>query len=646
MLTKTGRRALYHKKVVGVIQKQRQVGIETAESLEEKLSYRQRVAEKRAVMHLSKQVHYLTKINEGKFSRGRAALKHRDEEAKKLFITIQKRLDAATKNRSALLSTITQKLFENSSRRVKCAHAVEKKRKERLVLLDKNTILKMIRAENRKEKLQFKQVLKIAQSMQKKLDRAAKALKNSKSIQLSTIEAKISHAQRRRDQMHFEKMKRIAERAILKRLSGVRAMKLAKMKSMKLSEIAMAKQEASAKRKNSILQNRVQSIVTLTSSKIQRAKHVLAYQYLEKLFLDWKIERKLYEATVRRETSIIELSAKLVDERFRKRNQQVQAEERFDAKVKLLQNNATKRISVATERRRNLERLHLCKISKSIQMKRDRVISLREHNRMESNYLELCIENKVHSAKTRRERSLLAKVKQFSYHNCKKLRTCHRVKKSAENISRELRESGEAKMAKAVERKGKFLQGIVDRVVSMNKRRVSPSSAIYLTPRSPTAILALATLEQRLSDASARRKSLLLQRAERAKKRNRRKNDVLQERSTSCSVVTLPPQCVDPSVTSCGSKCSSNYSKIPSNYSDLSESHPKKLFTETSFGLSISSILTNNQDADMILLHGNDSREQKSMFVKSNIGEEEDPISPLPSPMEQRLNSGYLCSIM
>jgi hypothetical protein len=279
-------------------------------------------------------------------------------------------------------------------------------------------------------------------------------------------------------------------------------------------------------------------------------------------------------------------------------------------------------------------------------MKRDRVISLHQYNRIASNYLEFCIENKVHSTKTRRERSLHARVKQFSYNNCKKLSTCYRVKKSAEKMSRELRESGEAKLAKAAERKGKFLQGIIDKVVSKNKRRESPSSVIYSTPRSPTAILALATLEQRLSDASARRKSLLLQRAERAQKKNRRRNNVLQERTTCCSAATLPPQCVEPSVTSCGSNNSSNDSKIPSTYSDLSESHPKKLFTETSFGLSISSILTNNQDADMILLHGIDSQQQKSMFVKGIIDEEEDPISPLPSPVEQGLNNGYLCRVM
>jgi hypothetical protein len=49
----------------------------------------------------------------------------------------------------------------------------------------------------------------------------------------------------------------------------------------------------------------------------------------------------------------------------------------------------------------------------------------------------------------------------------------------------------------------------------------------------------------------------------------------------------------------------------------------------------------------MILLHGNDSQQQqKSMFVKSIIDEEENPISPLPSPVEQDLSSGYLCSVM
>jgi len=643
----TGKRALHHKKVLGVIQKQRQAGIETADSLEEKLSHRQRIAEERAAMHLSKQVHSLIKINEEKFLRGRAVLKKRDEEAKKRIIAIEKKLDAAAKKRSASLSSITQKLFQSSSQRVKCAHTVEKRRKERLDSLYKKAILRMIRAERRKEELQFKQVLKIAEQMQRKLERVAKAVKNSKSIQLSTIEAKLSHAQRRRDHMHFEQMKRIAHRTNLKRLSGVRAMKLAKIKSMRLSETTKVKLDASAKRKNSIIKNRVQSIATLTSSKVQRAKHVLAYQYLERLFLDWKIERKLYEAAVRRDASIIELSEKLIGESVRRRNQQIQAEERFDARVKLLHNNVTKRIAVATERRSNLERLRLCKISSTLQMKRDRIINLHQHNRIESNYLELCIENKVHSAKTRRERNLHARVKQFSYHNCKKLSTCYRVKKSAEKMSRELRESGEAKLAKAAERKGKFLQRIVDKVVSMNKRRASPSSVIYSTPRSPTATLALATLEQRLSDASARRKSLLLQRAERAQKKNRRRNGLLQGRTTGVSVATLPPQCVEPSVTSCGSNNSSNYSKIPSTYSDLSESHPKKLFTETSFGLSISSILTNNQDADMILLHGNDSQQQqKSMFVKSIIDEEENPISPLPSPVEQDLSSGYLCSVM
>ncbi len=624
-----------------VIQKQRQDDNKTASLLEEKLSHRQKVAAEKVASCISKQIQHLSKVNQKKISYGIAAIKRRDDEAKILDISIGKKLDAAASNREKILTNVTERLSQNSLRKVKRAQIVEKKWKVRGEIVDKATVLRIVEAENRRERLQYEQITKLAEQTQKKLERGAKALKKPKTRQLSAIEAKLTDAQKRRDQMHADIVKKISEHTNLKRLSGVGAMKLAEMKSEKLNETLNAKLETSAKRKKYAILSRVQTIATLTASKAQRSKHVLAYQYFERVFLDWKIESKLYEAAVRKESLLIELSAKLSDERKRKSNQYIQAQERYDASVKMLQCTATKRISAATERKRNLEMAQLAKISRSVKMKRNRVIRVQKHTRSASNNLELYINYKVHSATMRREKGLRARVRQVSHHNCKKLGTCHSVKKTAEKMSRELRESVEAKLVKAAERKEKFLEGIVGKVATMNQRRVSPTSSIsYLTPRSPAAVLALATLEQRLSDASARRKSLLAQRAERAQLKNRRRN----ETASSSSNATLPPQCVEPSVASC-SISDSNNTKVPSSCSDFSESHPKKLFADTPFGLSISSILTHNPEAIMVPLNGNEPQQRNSMLIKSG-SDEEDPISPLPSPVSWGPNGGYLCSIM
>ena len=616
------------------------------------MTHKQKIAAEYAATFSSKKVNHLNHVNNTKNLCAVAAVKRRTEDAKILEIYIDEKLDSAAEKRAKIAAEALDRLNDSSERRLSRAQIADMNQKHKSEDLGRIIVLKAVEAETRKEKLQFEQVSKLAQQTQGKLERGAKAVKKLDLKQLNIIEARIALAQERKNKILDNRVLKVAKRTYVTLSKGAEAIKHAENKSRQLNEAIMEKLEASGTRKNSAIAERVSMIAKSSASKLQRSEIVTTRYDLVAKLLGYKIENMVNAAAMRRE-ALVNKSSEKVSNQMRKRIDQIHdSSSRFTEEVKKLQDTGRKRLFAAAERKMRYDQEQLAKVSRSAKMKADRLAKVVKHKRNASYDLDCNITGKIESATKRREQRIRARVKKASYCNRQKLCICYTARKSAEKSAKELLETVEAKLMMATERKEKFLEGIVEKVATKNRRKCPSSAATFLTPRSTG--VALATLEQRLSDASARRLSLLAQRSEQAQLRNRRRLRSQQigdsmAQTTSSTVgdsaenSVAPPQCVEPSLGSTGN----SGIKGPSPCSDFSESRPKKLFGDTTFGLSLSTILLTTNDQEVGTTESNSQR--SSLVITSNESEDQVMISPLPSPSDSNSwdhMNGYVCSIM
>jgi len=644
--------ASHNKKVLNFSYQQKKGSDCAAAILERELTHKQKIAAEHAATFYSKKVHHLNQVNNTKISCAVAAVKRRTEDAKILEIYIDEKLDSATEKRAKIAAEVLDRLNDSSERRMSRAQIAHKNQKHKSEDLDRVIVLKAVEAETRKEKLQFEQVSKLVQQTQGKLERGAKALKKLDFEQLNITDAKIASAQERKNKILDNRVLKVAKRTYLTLSNGAEAIKRAENKSRQLNEAIMEKLEASGTRKNTAIAERVNTIAKSSASKLQRSEIVTARYDLEAKLLGSKIENMANAAAMRKEARVSKSSEKVSKQIKKKIDQIYDSSARFTEEARKLQDTGRKRLFAAAERKKRYDQELLAKVSRSAKIKADRLAKVVKHKRNASYDLDVNITCKIESATKRREQRIRARVKHASYCNRQKLGICYIARRSAEKSAKELLETVEAKLMMATERKEKFLEGIVEKVAIKNRRKCPSSATTFLTPRSKG--VALATLEQRLSDASARRSSLLAQRSEQAQLRNRRRVrsqqiDGIMTQTTSSTVgesaenSVAPPQCVEPSLASTGN----SGIKRPSPCSDFSESHPKKLFGDTTFGLSLSTILLTTNDQEAGTIESNSQR--SSLVITSNESEDQVMISPLPSPSDSNSwdhMNGYVCSIM